>query len=129
VPPPFQVKFVEDAGGEVRGLDGSIKQKLKKVLEKKLSVDPEGYGTPLRAELVNYYKHEFADHRIIYRIYQDKKLVVVCAVGPRKRGDTEDVYKQLGKVVASGKLAAQIQEVLKVLLPRSGGAKPRSNRK
>jgi mRNA-degrading endonuclease RelE of RelBE toxin-antitoxin system len=110
--PAFEIKFTVDAGDEVRSLDGSIKKQLKQVFKKKLSVDPNGYGTPLRAELVNYYKHEFADHRVIYRIYEDRKLVVVCAVGPRKQGDVQDIYKQLGKVVESGRLAQQMRVVL-----------------
>ena len=80
----FEIKFTCDAAKDVQRLDGSIKQKLKNTLNKKLAVDPDGYGTPLRAELENYYKHEFATHRIIYRIYPLKKLVVICAVGLEK---------------------------------------------
>ncbi len=112
----FEIKFTFDAAKDVKRLDGSIKQKLKNTLVKKLAVDPEGYGTPLRAELVNFYKHEFAADRIIYRIYPPKQFVVICAVGPRKSGDVQDVYKQLGKLVSSGRLAAQIQAVLRSIL-------------
>jgi mRNA interferase RelE/StbE len=118
VPPPYEIKFTEDALKEISKLDGSVKGPLKKVLEKKLAVDPEGYGTPLRANLVGYYKHEFADHRIIYRIYSDRQLVVVCAVGLRKSGDVADVYVQLEKVVATGKIAAQIRSVLEAFMPK-----------
>ena len=39
---------------DVQRLDGSIKRKLKSALNKKSSTDPVGYGTPLRAPLVNY---------------------------------------------------------------------------
>jgi mRNA-degrading endonuclease RelE of RelBE toxin-antitoxin system len=112
----FEIKFTFDAAKDVQRLDGSIKQKLKNTLTRKLAVDPDGYGTPLRAELVNYYKHEFATHRIIYRIYPLKKLVVICAVGPRKSGDLQGLYNQLGKLVQSGRLAEQIQAVLRSIL-------------
>jgi mRNA-degrading endonuclease RelE of RelBE toxin-antitoxin system len=112
----FEIKFTFDAAKDVQRLDGSIKRKLKNTLTKKLALDPDGYGTPLRAELVNFYKHEFAAHRVIYRIYPLKKLVVICAVGPRKSGDVQDVYNQLGKLVQSGRLAAQIQAALKSIL-------------
>jgi mRNA-degrading endonuclease RelE of RelBE toxin-antitoxin system len=112
----FEIKFTCDAAKDVQRLDGSIKQKLKDTLNKKLAADPDGYGTPLRAELGNYYKHEFATHPIICRIYPLKKLVVICAVGPRKSGDVQDVYNQLGKLVQSGRLASQIQVVLKSVL-------------
>jgi mRNA-degrading endonuclease RelE of RelBE toxin-antitoxin system len=117
----FEIKFTEDAKADIANLDGSIKAHLKKALVKKLAVDPQSYGTSLRAPLVGYYKHEFAGHRIIYRIYPDRKQVVVCALGVRKQGDAADVYQQLTKVMNSGRLATQL---LRTLQPYSDpGAK------
>jgi mRNA-degrading endonuclease RelE of RelBE toxin-antitoxin system len=112
----FETKFTLDGLKDVQGLDGSIKRKLKNTLNKKLASNPLGYGTPLRAPLVNYYKHEFATHRIIYRAYAARNLVIICAVGPRKSGDVEDVYQQFSKLVQSGRIAAQIQAVLQNIL-------------
>jgi mRNA-degrading endonuclease RelE of RelBE toxin-antitoxin system len=112
----FEIKFTLDGLKDVQRLDGSIKRELKNALNKKLASDPLGYGTPLRAPLVNYYKREFATHRLIYRVYADRNLVVICAVGPRKSGDVQDVYEQLNKVVQSGRVAAQIQAVLQNIL-------------
>jgi mRNA-degrading endonuclease RelE of RelBE toxin-antitoxin system len=117
----FDLKFTVDTARDIHGLDGSIRKKLYKALTTKLAVDPYGYGTPLRAELLHYYKHEFATHRIIYRIYPDKRLVVICAVGSRKSGDIQDVYNQLTRVVESGRLAAQLQSVLHSILEHGGG--------
>jgi mRNA-degrading endonuclease RelE of RelBE toxin-antitoxin system len=115
--PSYEVKFTGDAWQDIRGLDGSIKKPLKTVLSKKLAVDPESYGTPLRSILAGFWKHEFSGHRIIYKVYKEKKLVVVCAVGPRKAGDIEDVYKQLTRVAETGRLAEQVKVVLETLLP------------
>lgn len=114
----FELGYTEDAAAEIRKLDGSIKKQLRKVLEKKLAVDPEGYGLPLRGPLAGYWKHEFATHRIIYRIYKHHRIVAVCAVGPRKQGDAEDIYNQLNAVAETGRLAAQIASVLKKMLPK-----------
>lgn len=111
--PTYDVKLTDDAAKSVQGLDGSVKKPLKKVFEKKLAVDPEGYGTELRAPLTGYWKHEFLTHRVIYRVYNELLLVVVCAVGPRKSGDSEDVYKRLEPLINAGKLAEQISVVLK----------------
>ena len=112
----FEIKFTLDGLKDVQRLDGSIKQKLKNTLNKKLASDPLGYGTPLRAPLVNYYKHEFATHRIIYRVYPPRNLVVICAVGPRKSGHVQDIYEQFNKLVQSGRVAVQIQGVLQNIL-------------
>jgi mRNA-degrading endonuclease RelE of RelBE toxin-antitoxin system len=115
--PRYSIAFTGDAFGDIKALDGSIKNKLKKVLTKKLAMDPQGYGLPLRSPLQLFWKHEFAAHRAIYRIYEEKKLLVVCAVGPRKQGDTADVYKQFQALAKTGKVASQIAEVLGSLAP------------
>jgi mRNA interferase RelE/StbE len=112
VEPKFSIAFTSDAFEDVKNLDWSINNRLKKVLTKKLAIDPQGYGLPLRSPLNLFWKHEFAAHRVIYRIYEDKQLVVVCAVGPRKQGDVADVYKQFQALAQTGKVAHQIAEVL-----------------
>src|ERR1700730_13319225 len=114
----FELRYTEDAAGDIKRLDGSVKKQLRKVLEKKLTVDPEGYGLPLRGAFAGYWKHEFATHRIIYRIYKDRRIVGICAVGPRKQGDAEDVYNQLNAVAETGRLAGQVASVWKKLLQR-----------
>ena len=113
----YSIAFTDDAFEDVKALDGSIKNKLRKVLTKKLAMDPRGYGIPLRSPLHLYWKHEFAAHRVIYRIYEEKHLVVVCAIGPRKHGDASDVYKQFEALAQTGKVAQQIADVLGSLAP------------
>jgi mRNA-degrading endonuclease RelE of RelBE toxin-antitoxin system len=114
--PAFEIKFTLDAAAEIKSLDGSIRKQLKNVLDKKLAVNPEGYGLPLRGILTNYWKHEFASHRVIYRFYPDLKVVAVCAVGSRKQGDTDDIYNQLEAVAKTGRLAEQLASVFKKIL-------------
>ena len=116
---PFQLRFTPDAAADIYSLDGSVKDQLRKVLEKKLAVNPEGYGLPLRGALANFWKHEFANHRVIYRIYPQFRVVAVCAVGIRKQGDAADIYRQLESVAKSGRLAEQLASVLKKILPQT----------
>jgi mRNA interferase RelE/StbE len=115
--PFFELRYTPDARADIKDLDGSVRNQLRKVLEKKLAVHPEGYGLPLRGSLTNYWKHEFGNHRVIYRIYLEQKIVVVCAIGIRKQGDAEDIYRQLESVAKTGRLAEQLAAVLKNLLP------------
>lgn len=117
--PSFDLRYTVDAGRDINGLDGSAKKKQQRqVLERKLAANPEGYGLPLRGPLAGYWKHEFANHRVIYRIYPDPPTVVVCAVGPRKQGDAEDVYAQLQAVAKTGRLAEQLAAVIDRLLSK-----------
>jgi mRNA interferase RelE/StbE len=115
--PPFELRFTPDAAADIKALDGSVRNQLRKVLEKKLAVDPEGYGLPLRGSLAGYWKHQFGNHRVVYRIYPQRRLVVVCSVGVRKQGDAEDIYRQLESVAKTGRLAEQLAAVLRNLLP------------
>ena len=114
--PAFELRYTSDAAADIKSLDGSIRKQLRKVLERKLAVDPEGYGLPLRGALTNYWKHEFGNHRIVYRIYPAQRVVAVCAVGVRKHGDVEDIYRQLESVAKTGRLAEQLAAVIKKLV-------------
>ncbi|HEY6443788.1 MAG TPA: type II toxin-antitoxin system RelE/ParE family toxin [Candidatus Acidoferrales bacterium] len=117
--PPFELRYTPDAAGDIKSLDGSVRKQLRKVLEKKLAVDPEGYGLALRGSLAGYWKHQFGNHRVVYRIYPEHHVVVVCAVGIRKQGDAEDIYRQLESVAKTGRLAEQLASVFKnLLLPK-----------
>jgi mRNA-degrading endonuclease RelE of RelBE toxin-antitoxin system len=116
--PKYEVVFTEDARNDIGALDGSVKKQLEKVIKKKIAVNPEGYGTPLRSPLSGYWKHEFANHRLIYQILpEEKKIVVVCDAGPRKAGDVADIYFQLNKVAESGRRAEQVTSILETILP------------
>jgi mRNA-degrading endonuclease RelE of RelBE toxin-antitoxin system len=114
---PFELRYTSDAAADIKALDGSVRNRLRKVLEKKLSVDPEGYGLPLRGPLAGYWKHQFSNHRLIYRIYPQHHVLVVCSVGIRKQGDAEDIYRKLESVAKTGRLAEQLASVLRNLLP------------
>jgi mRNA-degrading endonuclease RelE of RelBE toxin-antitoxin system len=124
IEPKFSILFTGDAFGDVKALDGSVKNKLKKVLTKKLAIDPQGYGLPLRSPLNLYWKHEFSTYRVIYRIYEEKRLVVICAVGPRKQRDAADVYEQFQALAQTGKVAQQIADVLGSLAPSKKKIEP-----
>jgi mRNA interferase RelE/StbE len=115
----FELRFTPDAASDIHRLDGSVRNQLRKVLEKKLAVSPEGYGLSLRGVLANFWKHEFANHRAIYRIYPQHRMVASCAVGTRKQGDAADIYRQLEFMAKSGRLAEQLASVLKKILPET----------
>ena len=116
----FELRYTPDAAAEIQALDGSVRIQPRKVLEKKLAVDPEGYGLPLRGSLAGYWKHQFGNHRIVYRIFPEQNIAVVCAVGIRKEGDAENIYRQLESVAKTGRLAGQLASVVRNLLGPKG---------
>ncbi len=112
---PYTILFTDDAKLEISSLDGSIKKQLRNVLEKKLAIAPTEYGNTLRGILTGFWSHHFASHRVIYRIYNEKRLVVVCAVGLRQGVHKSDVYKRLEAIAKTGRLAEKIKDVLQRL--------------
>ena len=55
-----------------------------KAIEKKLSLDPQNYGKPLRGEFSGYWRLRVEDYRVIYRVVKEEILVLVVKVGIRK---------------------------------------------
>jgi mRNA interferase RelE/StbE len=115
----YEVLFTADAKDDVASLDDSIRRRLKKALEAKLAANPSGYGSPLGGKLVGYWKHEFASHRVIYRIYEEYHYVVVCAVGKRQGVHASDVYQQFAAIADAGRVADQLRAVLAGLAART----------
>lgn len=113
----FEIRFTPDAAADAKSLDGSIRNQLRRTLERKLAIDPVAYGLPHRGPLSNFWKHQFANHRIVYRVYESQRVVVICAVAARKEGDVEDIYRQLDSVIKTGRLADQLASVLRNLIP------------
>ncbi len=66
-----------------------------------LAEDPEKKGKPLIAELDGYHSIRAAGqrYRIIYRIDNEKVIVLVVAAGIRKEGDRKDIYALAKKLI------------------------------
>ena len=110
--PRFQLAYTADAKRDIAELDGSIRKQLRTALEKKLAVHPLQYGEPLTGVLQGFWSYHFAAHRVIYRVYEERRLVLVCAVGARRAGHRSDVYRHFQTLVAAGKTAQQILAAL-----------------
>ena len=59
-----------------------------------LSVDPEKQGKPLTGELsgLRSIRTTSQRYRIIYKIINERIVVVILAAGIRKEGDKKDIY-------------------------------------
>ena len=94
----YRVELTNDAAGDFRGLDGSVKKLVAKQL-KKLEETPH-LGQPLGNirgfDLTGYYKMYAVRKsiRIVYRILED--VIVVEVVGIGKRADFE-VYAEVAR--------------------------------
>jgi mRNA interferase RelE/StbE len=70
---------------DIPDLPKSVRMQIKQAIEERLTVDPIGFGKPLRYSLKGLRRLRFGDYRIIYQI-KDKR-VIISAIKHRK-----DVY-------------------------------------
>ena len=80
--------------------DGSIQRKILKAIRKKLTVDPEGFGSPLRGVFSNYWKLRVDDYRVIYSVKKEKVLVKVIKIGARRNAEVYDeLVRRIPKIL------------------------------
>lgn len=66
---------------DIPRLSSSWKEKVRRAIEEKLTVEPELYGKPLRRSLKNYRKLRVGDYRVIYRI--EKQTIKIFIIQHR----------------------------------------------
>lgn len=62
---------------------------VKKAIENRLSIDPIGFGKPLRYGLKGHRRLRVGDYRIVYRVNVRTHVVIIVAIKHRK-----DIYDE-----------------------------------
>ncbi len=75
---------------DIPKLNETLKKRIKKAIEERLSIYPHRYGEPLRKTLKGYWKLRVGDYRIVYKIEGNE--VRIFAIINRK-----DVYTKIIK--------------------------------
>ncbi|MGD0465861.1 MAG: type II toxin-antitoxin system RelE/ParE family toxin [Gammaproteobacteria bacterium] len=71
-------------------LSSTAKIRIKKAIEERLTVDPLGFGKPLRYSFKGHRRLRVGDYRVIYRVEPKIYLVLVVAIKLRR-----DSYEEL----------------------------------
>jgi mRNA interferase RelE/StbE len=85
-----ELVFEED----FKDIDRADQQKIIKSIRKKLTIDPDRYGSPLKGNLKGLWKLRVGQYRVIYKIKMDIVSVYVIKVGFRR---DEEVYREVIK--------------------------------
>jgi len=89
------VEFADETKKELRDLGHAAAVEILSAVEKKLTIDSEGYGDPLRKDLQGYFKLPVGQWRVVYHVHNDLVRVLVLALGKRAEGDRENIYSQI----------------------------------
>ena len=84
----YKLFFTLSALREWNALDGSVKEPLRKLLQKRLD-NPHVPGGALHGELEGYYKIKLRKqgYRLVYGVENDILVVMVMAVDKRENGE------------------------------------------
>lgn len=86
----YTIRYLKEViTDDIPRLSKSAKELIKRAIEERLCVDPVSFGKPLQYGLRGQRRLRVSSYRIIYRIDQDKKEVVIVAIAHRK-----NVYEQ-----------------------------------
>jgi mRNA interferase RelE/StbE len=85
---------------DLKSIDPRDRERILRAIRKKLTEGPGDFGSPLAGDLKGFWKLRVGAYRVIYRIFEKKKLVDVVLVGFRRN---EEVYdKMTGRVKPLG---------------------------
>ncbi len=87
----YQIEYLGSVVEEdIPTLPKGIKSTIKKAIEERLTVDPLGFGKPLRYSLKGHRRLRVSDYRIVYRIDAENNIVIIVAIKHRK-----NIYEEL----------------------------------
>ena len=85
----YQIHYIEEVVKKhIPNLPLSAKTLIKRAIEERLTLDPIGFGKPLRYSLKGHRRLRVSDYRVVYRIESEISTVVIVAIKHRK-----DVYE------------------------------------
>ena len=87
-----------------RLLDGVSDRRIRQQIRDRINglvQDPEQQGKPLQGECLGYHSLRAVGqrYRVIYRVDRGRVIVIIVAVGLRKEGDRQDVYRLAEKLI------------------------------
>jgi mRNA interferase RelE/StbE len=85
---------------DLKPIDPSNRERILRAIRKKLTEGPGDFGSPLAGDLKGFWKLRVGAYRVIYRIFDKKKLVDVVLVGFRRNEEAYD--KMMRRVKTTG---------------------------
>ena len=84
----YQIRYLQEVvKHHIPALSLSARELIKTAIEERLTIDPIGFGKPLRYSLKGHRRIRVSDYRVVYRIEPENLTVTIVAIKHRK-----DVY-------------------------------------
>lgn len=86
----YSVLYHPDVKADIKSITKQTIAKIIAIIEDKLAGNPLLYGKPLKYSMKGLLKVRFGDYRIVYKIFEEEKKVLILIIRHRK-----DIYKKL----------------------------------
>ena len=84
----YLIEYDTEIEEKLRAFSKAVRIMIRNAIEKKLTADPIAFGKPLRYSLKGYRRLRVGDYRVIYKIIEEKVIVLIVDIDHRK-----DVYE------------------------------------
>ncbi|MEQ1890013.1 MAG: type II toxin-antitoxin system RelE/ParE family toxin [Alphaproteobacteria bacterium] len=74
---------------DIARLDLTVRRRIRKSIETKLTIDPMRFGKPLRHSLHHLRSLRVGDYRVLYHVDHDAQFVSIVSIGQRR-----DIYEE-----------------------------------
>jgi addiction module RelE/StbE family toxin len=111
----YRSKFTDEALDDLRKLRKNVRNALKREFKQKIHTDPIGCSEPLTGLLESFRSFHFRNYRVVYRVFEDIKIVAVVGIGKKDHGHHAEIYRQLERLAERGKLAARVLETYRAI--------------
>jgi len=74
---PFELRYHPDVKSvDIPQLNETLKGRIRKALEERLTTAPHKYGEPLRKSLNGYWKLRVGDYRVVFKIVRNEVRIL-----------------------------------------------------
>ena len=90
----WSIVYHQDVEGDLESIGPSAARRIMRAIDIKLIANPLQFGFPLSVNLSGFRKLRVGDYRVVYLTVQEKVIVYVLAVGPRR---DKEIYRTATK--------------------------------
>lgn len=80
----YELLYLEAVSSDISIIPKNIRKSIKSAIKERLANDPYNFGKPLRYSWKGHRRLRVGDYRIVYKVEEDKKHVLIIAIKHRK---------------------------------------------
>lgn len=109
----YKIQFTADGLKDAKHLPKGVRNALAKELRNKLAKSPLICSQELRKPLAGWRSFHCGKYRVIFKLYEEMKLIAVAGIGEHSSQPTQDIYRKLELLAKRGRLADDILVALR----------------